>query len=115
MAALAREGLRVERSDSDCLIAATDRLAAEVAQPDTLGVLLTASRGGRAVPGESAAGRSCHDRRRRRRGRRGSAAVGANLLVADPRAGTFLPVEADGGGVLPRRGPPLPGRFSARD
>ena len=38
IAALAREDLRVELLDSDCLIAAVDRLAGEVARPDTLGV-----------------------------------------------------------------------------
>jgi hypothetical protein len=72
---------------SDCVIAAADRLAAEVAQPDTLGLLLTRHvaaalcvanrlRGVRAVRGEdpNAVGRD-------------AAAVGANLLVVDPRAG----------------------------
>ena len=41
VAGLTREGLKVEHAASDCLIAATDQLAAEVARPDTLGVLLT--------------------------------------------------------------------------
>ena len=43
MAALDRDVLRVKSWSSDCLIAAVDRLAVEVAKPDTLGVLLTPS------------------------------------------------------------------------
>ena len=115
MAALAREGFQVERSNSDCLIAAGDHLAAEIRQPDTLGVLLSphaaaglclANRlpGVRAIGGIDAAGRC---------GR--SAAVGANLLVVDPRAGTFLSIEAGHHGIRPRRGSSLPGGLSARD
>ena len=108
-AALEREGVRVERSESDCLLAAVDELAVEIAGPNTLGVLLTAhaaaglclanrTAGVRAIGGADAAEAG-----------RAAAAVGANLLVADPRAGTLFPVETDGRGVLPRRDPPLPG------
>jgi hypothetical protein len=90
VAALAREGFQVERSASDCLIAAVDALAGEVAKPGTLGVLVTphaaagvclANRlsGVRAVAGVDAPGVAA-----------ASAAVGANLLVADPRTGTFF-------------------------
>ena len=39
--ALRREGIDVEPQEADCLIAASDALAAELAQADTLGVLLT--------------------------------------------------------------------------
>ncbi len=89
-AGLVREGLKVECSASDCLISATDQLAAETAKPDTLGVLLTrhtaaglclANRlpGVRAVTGVDAPTVAA-----------ATAAVGANLLVADPQAGTFF-------------------------
>lgn len=88
-ATLVREGFGVECSASDCLIAATESLAAELAAANSLGVLLTshaaaglclANRiagvraiGGAAAPVVAAA----------------AAAVGANLLAVDPRAGNF--------------------------
>ena len=81
---------RAERSESDCLIAAVDKLTKEVSTPDTLGVLLTshtaaglclANRlaGVRAIIGTNAAETS-----------RSAAAVGANVLVADPTSGGFF-------------------------
>ena len=90
VAGLVREGSKVENSALDCLIAATDQLAAEMAKPDTLGVLLTrhaaaglclANRlsGVRAITGADAPAVAA-----------AAAAVGANLLVADPQAGTFF-------------------------
>lgn len=90
VAGLTREGLTVENSTLDCLIASTDQLAAEVAKGDTLGVLLTrhtaaglclANRLGevRAVAGGDASAVAA-----------AAAAVGANLLVVDPLAGTFF-------------------------
>ncbi len=106
MAALTREGFSVECTSSDCLIAATDQLAAEASKPDTLGVLLTrhaaaalclANRlpGVRAIfaidaPSVAAA----------------ASAVGANVLVVDPRAGSFFQLkqmvtEFGCGGVRP--------------
>ena len=106
MAALAREGFQVKQSSSDCLIAAGDELAAEILQPDTLGVLLSrhaaaglclANRlpGVRAVGGIDAPAVAA-----------ASAAVGANLLVVDPRAGNFFQLkqaitEFARGGVRP--------------
>jgi len=106
MAALAREGFQVKRSNSDCLIAAGDELATEILQPDTLGVLLSrhaaaglclANRlpGVRAVGGIDAPAVAA-----------ASAAVGANLLVVDPRAGSFFQLkqaitEFARGGVRP--------------
>lgn len=90
VAALTREGFQVERSASDCLIAAVDTLAAEVSKPDTLGVLVTP---------HAAAGLCLANRLARVRAVAGadapavaaaSAAVGANLLVADPRTGSFF-------------------------
>jgi len=89
VAALRREGLNLEEETSDCLIAATDRLAAEVSKPDTLGVLLTRHtaaalclanrhRGVRAVSGSDARAVST-----------AAASVGANLLVLDPAAGSL--------------------------
>ena len=95
-----------ECAAADCLIAATDQLAAEVSKPETLGVLLSphaaaglclANRlsGVRAItacdaPGVAAA----------------AAAVGANLLAADPQAGSFFQLkqmitEFGRGGVRP--------------
>ena len=106
VAALAREGFCVECAAADCLIAATDQVAAEVSKPETLGVLLSphaaaglclANRlsGVRAItacdaPGVAAA----------------AAAVGANLLAADPQAGSFFQLkqmitEFGRGGVRP--------------
>ena len=74
----------------DCLIVATEQLAAETARSDTLGVLLTPHtaaglclanrlRGLRAVTGGDAPAVAA-----------AAAAVGANVLVVDPRAGTFF-------------------------
>jgi hypothetical protein len=86
VAGLAREGFRVEPSSLDCIIASTKQLAAEVAAGGTLGVLLTrhtaagvclANRlaGVRAVSGsEASAARS----------------IGANILVTNPKMGTFF-------------------------
>jgi len=93
VAVLGREGVKVECSASDCVIAATDQLAAEVARPDTLGMLLTQHvaaglclanrlRGVRAVTGVEAPTVTA-----------ATAAVGANLLVVDPLAGSFFPLK----------------------
>jgi hypothetical protein len=106
MAALAREGFQVTQSSSDCLIAAGDQLATEIRQGDVLGVLLTrhaaaalclANRlpGVRAIGGIEAPAVAA-----------ASAAVAANLLVVDPRAGTFFQLkqaiaEFARGGVRP--------------
>lgn len=105
-AALGREGLCVERSDSDCLIAAVDELAEETSRPDTLAVLLTphtaaglclANRlsGVRAIGGAGVAEVA-----------RAAVAVGANLLVVDPRTGSYFQLkqivaEFARGGVRP--------------
>jgi hypothetical protein len=89
-AGLAREGAMVEPAAFDCIIKATEQLAAEAARSDTLGVLLTphvaaglclANRLGglRAVTGGDAPAVAT-----------AAAAVGANLLVVDPRVGTFF-------------------------
>jgi hypothetical protein len=106
MATLGREGFQLTQSSSDCLIAASDQLAAEIGQGDILGVLLTrhaaaglclANRlaGVRAIGGIDAPAVAA-----------ASAAVGANLLVVDPRAGTFFQLkqaitEFARGGVRP--------------
>jgi len=82
--ALGNEGIEVRPAAADCLISATDRLAAEMGQPHTLGLLLTRHtaaalclanrhRGVRAVEGIDA-----------RSAAAGAGAVGANLLVVDP-------------------------------
>lgn len=90
VAGLAREGLSVEHVALTCLIAATDQLAAETAKADTLCVLLTR---------HTAAGLCLANRLRGVRAITGidapavagaAAAVGANMLVADPQAGTFF-------------------------
>jgi len=87
---LGKESIRVEPHEFDCLIEATDRLAAEVIRPDTLGLLLSrhaavglclANRhaGVRAVSGADAGAVSdAVDE------------VGANVLVIDPTAGSLL-------------------------
>jgi ribose 5-phosphate isomerase RpiB len=83
-AALASEGIGVETEKMDCLIAATDRLAGQLSQGMTLGLLLTsypaaalclANRlaGVRAVLGSDAQTVAA-----------ATASVGANLLVVDP-------------------------------
>jgi hypothetical protein len=106
VAALGREGFRVERSASDCLIAGVDALASEITKPDTLAVLVTphtaagvclANRlaGVRAISGIDAPAVAS-----------ASAAVGANLLVVDPRSGSFFQLkqaitEFARGGVRP--------------
>ncbi len=88
--ALGRDGVAVEHRTMDCLIAATDLLAAEVVKPDTLGVLATphwaaalclANRrpGVRAVLGLDVPAAAA-----------ATAAVGANLLVIDPDGGTMF-------------------------
>jgi hypothetical protein len=106
VAALAREGFRVEPSASDCLIAGVDTLSSEIAKPDTLAVLITphvaagvclANRlaGVRAISGIDAPVVAS-----------ASAAVGANLLAVDPRTGSFFQLkqaitEFARGGVRP--------------
>jgi len=88
VAALAGQGVDVRASASNCLLAAVDRLAAEVVQPGTLGLLVTEHiaaalclanrhRGVRAVSGADAAAIAAT-----------VAAVGANLLVLDPAVGS---------------------------
>jgi hypothetical protein len=90
VAGLAREGITIEHSALDCLIVSTDQLAAELAKPDTVAALLTrhtaaalclANRlhGVRAIMGTDAPSIAA-----------AAAAIGANLLVADPQAGTFF-------------------------
>jgi len=84
VAALGNDAVAVEATASDCLIAATDRLAAEVGKPHTLGLLLTRHtaaalclanrhRGVRAVEGIDAPSVAA-----------AAGAVGANLLVVNP-------------------------------
>lgn len=83
-AALGGEGIVAETEVSDCLIAATDRMAGEIGQGNTLGLLLTtwsaaalclANRhsGVRAILGTDAQTVAA-----------ATASVGANLLVLDP-------------------------------
>lgn len=85
---LTQAGINVEQNTSDCLIAATDQLAGELVKSNTLGLLWTrhtalglclANRhpGVRAVLASDAAGTAA-----------AIAAVGANLLVLDPKACT---------------------------
>lgn len=88
---LHEEGIAADCQRLDCLIATVDALVVELAKPGTLGLLLTEHvaaalclanrvRGVRAAAGLDAASVA-----------RDSAAVGANLLVADPAAaGPFV-------------------------
>jgi len=81
---LGKEGIEVQTRKADCLIAACDALAGELAGPGTLGLLLTSQPAAalclanrlqavRAVSGTTAVAVAA-----------GAASVGANLLVADP-------------------------------
>jgi hypothetical protein len=89
-AGLARENLTVERTTFDCIIAAVDHIAAEVARPNTFGAILTphtsaalclANRlpGIRAVSGRDAPSVAT-----------AATAVGANVLAVDSDFGTFF-------------------------
>lgn len=84
--ALEAQPIEMEVGKFDCLVAATDALAGDLARPDTLALLVTSNpaiavclanrhRGVRAVRGIEA-GRSAVE----------AASVGANLLVLDPEA-----------------------------
>jgi hypothetical protein len=93
LAALARDGVKAEQSECDCLIAATEKLAAKLAGQNTLGVLLTV---------HTAAGLCLANRRRGLRAvtavdvpavATAAAAVGANLLVVNPCVGSFFQVK----------------------
>jgi hypothetical protein len=87
--ALRNNGVPTEAETMDCLIAATARLATEVKKPNTRGLLLTRHtaaalclanrhRNVRAILGPDAAAVAV-----------AAAAVGANVLVADPTAAGF--------------------------
>lgn len=89
VSALKSNGVLTEPESMDCLIAATGRLAAEVQKPNTLGMLLTR---------HTAAALCLANRHRNVRAILGTdaaavavsvAAVGANVLVADPTAAGF--------------------------
>jgi hypothetical protein len=86
--ALGQGGVEVDQRSLDCLIASTDQLAAEVVKPDTLGALVTR---------HTAAGLCLANRHPGVRAVLGTdgpssaaavAAVGANVLVVNPRAST---------------------------
>ena len=105
-AALGREGLCVEATASDCLIAATDRLAAELAQPGTLGVLLTKHAAAAICLANRLAGVRAIGVCDARQMAATAASVGANVLAADPRSVGFFPLkqtiaEFARGGVRP--------------
>jgi hypothetical protein len=89
-AAMAREGFHAQCSTVACLIAAVEKLAADVSHGDTLGVLLTSHVAAaiclaNRLPGVRAisdgGGTAIYE---------AAAAVGANLLVADPKAGSVF-------------------------
>lgn len=91
--ALESEGIEVRTHQTDCLVDATDRLAGEVCEPNTLGLVVSTypavalclanrHQGVRAVLGIDAA-RAVAD----------AASVGANLLVVDPRTTSFLQIK----------------------
>jgi hypothetical protein len=88
--AIAAEGVAVEQQRLDCLMAATDLLAAEVAKADTLGAL---------VSSHAAAALCLANRHRSIRAAQGldvpsaaaaTADVGANVLLIDPGVGTLF-------------------------
>ena len=107
--ALAAEGVAVEQQTMDCLIAATDHLAAEALKPNTLAAL--ASRHAAAACAWRTGIRASAPcwRLDPARAAAATADVGANLLVIDPAAGTLFQWKQMLIGVLPRRGPPLSG------
>ena len=91
--ALESEGIEVRTHQTDCLVDATDRLAGEVCEPNTLGLVVSTypaialclanrHQGVRAVLGIDAA-RAVAD----------AASVGANLLVVDPSTTSFLQIK----------------------
>jgi hypothetical protein len=93
VAVLGREGIAVEAAHLDCIIASTQQLAAELATPNTLALLLTrhtaaglclANRlpGVRAVTGNDVPSVAV-----------AIAAVGANMLVVNPQAYSFFQVK----------------------
>lgn len=93
MRALEREGIEIRVHRTDCLVDATDRLAAEVSRPSTLGLVVSTCpaiavclanrhQGVRAVRGTDAS-RAVAD----------VASVGANLLVVDPGTTSFLQIK----------------------
>ncbi|MBN1394639.1 MAG: hypothetical protein JW959_06420 [Pirellulales bacterium] len=89
-AALDREGFGVERSQQDCLMAAVDNLAEAVCGGDALGVLLSSNAAAglclaNRLPGVRAIGAGNASEVSA-----AAEAVGANLLVADPKAGSFF-------------------------
>jgi hypothetical protein len=90
IAVLGREGVQTDAAALDCLIASTERLADELGKPNTLGLLLTR---------HTAAGLCLANRFRGVRAVTGgdvpsvataAAAVGANLLVLNPKASGFF-------------------------
>ena len=104
--ALGKEGINLQQHTLDCLVAATDRLAEEVVQGDTLGLLLTRH----AAAGLCLANRHRHVRAVPagdvRRLAAEVASVGANALVVDPIAGSLprlrqIVTEFCHGGVQP--------------
>lgn len=83
-AVLAREGFCIEDARSDCLIAATDQLAEEVKLPETLGVVLTPHvAAGLCLANRHAGVRAASDLA-------AVSAVGANVLILDPRELSFF-------------------------
>ena len=105
-AAMVREGFHARCSTIACLIAAVNKLAADVSHGETLGLLLTSHVAAaiclaNRLPGVRAiwdrGGAAIHE---------AAAAVGANLLVADPKAGSLFElkrsvVEFVRGGIRP--------------
>ena len=106
IAVLGRDGVQTEAAALDCLIASAERLAKELGKPNTLGLLLTR---------HTAAGLCLANRLRGVRAVTGgdvpsiataTAAVGANLLVVNPKASGFfqlkqMVMEFCRGGVRP--------------
>ena len=112
VAAMAREGFHAKCVTTTCLIAAVDRLAADVSAGETLGVLLTSHVPAAMCLANRITGVRAIARHAGAAGDEAAAAVGANLLIADPKAGSLFElkrcvVEFARGGVRP-----CPERFS---
>ncbi len=90
--ALQSEGVEVQCHTTDCLLAATDQLAAELAKSNTLGVLLTPHTAAAMCLTNRSPGLRAVLISNANRVEADTSAVGANLLVIDPQSVVFFQV-----------------------
>ena len=111
---LAQEGIGVQTETSDCMIAATDKLAAAVASGASAGPALDAAHGRRPVSGQPSRRRPCRFGDRclghcGSRSRRGGQRVGRR-----PGGRHRLRKETDPPRLLPRRNSPMSGSIEGK-